>query len=147
MSRPRQWPHVYPRANAGGTTTYVVDGGLVPLADGVKKRQRYYFKTKKAADEKAHQMRVEREKHGAVVIEQLSAASTELKECLALVNASNLGSLKEVVKLAIRATAGTVASNKSAASEIVEVSPTAPSGTPSAGGTNRSRRRWAARWR
>ena len=130
MSRPLQWPHVYSRVNAGGSTTYVVDGGLVVLAGGGKKRHRYYCKTKKVADAKAHEMRVQRDQHGTVVSQKLSAATDELKECLALIQASELGSLKDAVLLAIRAKAGafpTSSTSKTTPPPAVTESSTTPS--------------------
>jgi hypothetical protein len=114
MSRPLQWPHVYPRVHAGGSTTYVVDGGLVVLAGGTKKRQRHYFKIRKAADAKAHEMRDQRDKLGSVTVQKMALAETELKECMALIQAGELGSLKEAVKLAIQAKAGMLSTSVTA---------------------------------
>ena len=101
MPRPLQWPHVYSRVNAGGSTTYVVDGGLVELAGGAKKRQRYYCKNKTSADAKAREMRAQRDELGTTATQKLAVAETELKECLALIQAGELGGLKDAVKLAV----------------------------------------------
>ncbi len=57
-------------------------GGLVVLADGAKKRHRYFCKNKKAANDKGREMRVEREKHGAVAIAQASNIAFQARRSL-----------------------------------------------------------------
>jgi len=59
-----------PRKNPGGTTTHVVDCGLVVLPDGRTKRERYYCETKKGAQEKAVELRAKREQLGTVAAQK-----------------------------------------------------------------------------
>jgi hypothetical protein len=51
-------------------------------------------------------MRAQRDQLGCGATQKMAVAETELKECLALIQAGELGSLKDAVKLAIQTKAG-----------------------------------------
>ena len=108
MSRPLKWPRIYRRPNASGSKSYVVDGGMIELGDGRKKRERYWFDKKKSAEEKAREMRMKRGQLGPLAAQKQAQASAQLTECLAILTASGIGSLKEAVELGAMAKAGLV---------------------------------------